>query len=163
MKINLDSISDITEYFYEFENSMQGGNYVFSMGTVSFKYQENDNFSLDDLKSLLKEGQQIKIGATLKETSWNETVENINNFLKYSGNVFYNPDSFLDIAPNDVHKKRIQDFWAIVKKHFKLPPAKIYKYEAQYPGSFGDYIMWEFGYVFLSNSQGLLLHAGASD
>ena len=138
--------------FSPLTRSLQSANYNVAFEAKIFSYQDNNIFTLENLRALFP-GEDIR--GSINLCKYQDVQKKIQKSLAFS------EKEMGEIDNSEIILTRTKRFWQIIQKHFNLPPQIIYKHEAYAGSSFRFYVMWGFCYIFLSESKGLLI-AGES-
>ena len=86
MNIKKESIINISSDFTNIENMLCGLNYIVCVTVYKFKISEklNSQFSLNHMNQIFYEEEKIVEGS-IKFIEWEDVYENINRFLRYTG------------------------------------------------------------------------------
>lgn len=174
MKIIENSIIDVSPTFLFTEALLQGMNYQFWTRVIAFSFEGEPNCNkrdLEQLVSLVSYGTAIENPEdALIEVSWEDAQKFISKHLRYVGHPdvadeggFDDPGEEFRIASYEAWEKRKKIFWRLFSHCIAVPPVKCYQRVPGINGYLGDFMVWGISFVFLNDSQGLLIEAGATD
>jgi hypothetical protein len=176
MKINKQSITDVSKKFELFAQSMQGCNYVIWIESRKFNYENSSDFKLNNLQGIFSEYNGVSkknnkeetnsvsnISGMIAETNISQVFEKVRTSLSFSsgdgGMVGESYDESLIISRTTI-------FWSLVLEEFDLQLAtRVFEHIPDHYSHFGFYVMWGFCYIFLNEKDkfGIVVGAGAYD
>ncbi len=165
MKVLDGTVEDISNYFSEFEESLNDVDYVVTVYSRIFEYKDDEKvFNLKNLKNIFP--QEESINGDIKNISWKSSHKEINKYLSYGTylhGITEDPTSDFRIISDDELEKRKNVFWGIVKKYIEFPAEIVFKHIPIRPSYFGDFVLWGMCYIFLSKGKGIVIYLEACD
>ncbi len=158
LKIQKNSILDLSEKFYSFEKSLEGYNYIVDFESIKFDHFGLGEFSTENLKELF--GGEEKIRGSIILSDFETVINDIKHALSYFSN---DQENQLKTKKEEekIINEREKQYWRIITPYFKLPPKIVYKHNPASNSYFNFYVMWGFCYILLNDKDGLLI-AGQS-
>jgi len=167
MKILKNSIKEISSEFDKLEELLDDANYVVSILAKTFHYELEDDkpFTIENLKFIFsKEKNTIK--GELQNITWDKTLKKISQYLSYATYLHSSKkdeSSGFRIVSQDKLQERNDILWNSIKKYTQIPPKEVIEHIPVQPSYFGDFLIWGFCYIFLSNGKGVVIYCWAED
>ena len=157
MNILNDSIKNMSSNLKNLSERMTGCNYTVDFDIVTFKFSNNFDFKIENLKILFPKST---IEGNFEISSLEKFYNEINHAFLYGPNELDNESVE---KQSEILNEWKDEFYKTLNNFIKTPPKSIYKHLPASDSWFDFYIMWGFCYILLWENEGIVIAGQAWD
>lgn len=131
-------------------------NYTVSFHTLAFTTQENEPITITTLQELYP---GMPVSGTIEPITFGQAQQLVNRCLAY-----HVKGSFPQITHDtELTMARFLTFWHLIKEEISLPCTQVYIHKPDYNSYFAFGVVWNFCFILVDQTKGLVISGQAHD